>query len=148
MIKLVLKCHGNLFHNFAVFIDFRAFWFSLSYIYAIFFTLWVGVEYAHRIPACRMRRLKGCPKGSASVSVGLRRHPVYPVTGCWPKTLPTFSNLSCQVPTHPFLHMVQHVADWVAPFSRSKHSPPPPHKLLHIPRSPPPFSSFPYMHES
>ena len=28
----------------------------------------------------------------------------------------TFSNLSCQIPTQPLLHMVQHVADWVAPF--------------------------------
>ena len=32
-----------------------------------------GVEYAHHIPACPMRRLKGCPDGSASISVGLRR---------------------------------------------------------------------------
>ena len=27
-----------------------------------------GVEYAHRIPACRMRRLKGCPDSSATTA--------------------------------------------------------------------------------
>ena len=27
-----------------------------------------GVEYAHRFPACRMRRLKGCPDGSTSMT--------------------------------------------------------------------------------
>ena len=37
------------------------------------------------------------------------------------------------------LHMVQHVADWVAPFPCSQHSPPPPLKFLHIPPSPPPL---------
>ena len=26
-----------------------------------------------------------------------------------------FPNLSCPIPTQPFLHMVQHVADWVVP---------------------------------
>ena len=35
-------------------------------------------------------------------------------------------------------HMVQHVADWVAPFPRSQHSSPPPLELLHIRPSPPP----------
>ena len=35
-----------------------------------------GAEYAHRFPACRMRRLKACPDGSAFTSVGLRRPPV------------------------------------------------------------------------
>ena len=33
-------------------------------------------------------------------------------------------NISCQIPTQPLLHVVQHVADWVAPFPRSQHSPP------------------------
>ena len=37
--------------------------------------------------------------------------------------------------TQSLLHMVQHDADWIAPFPRSQHSPPPPHKLLHIPPS-------------
>ena len=31
-------------------------------------SLWVGVEYAHRIPACRMRRLNGCPDDIASTA--------------------------------------------------------------------------------
>ena len=70
-------------------------------------------EYAHRIPACR---LKWCPDGSATISVRLRRHPMYLLPGCRCKTLPTFSNLSCQIPTQPLLHMVQDIADWVAPF--------------------------------
>ena len=73
------------------------------------------VEYAHRIPACHMRRRKECPDGSASLTVGLRRHPVYPLPGCRLKTLPPFYNLSCQIPTQHLLHMVQHVADRVAP---------------------------------
>ena len=30
--------------------------------------------------------------------------------------MPPFSNLSCPIPTQPLLHMVQQVADWVAPF--------------------------------
>ena len=51
-------------------------------------------------------------------------------------------------PLNHFLNMVQHVADWVAPFPRSQHSPPSPHKLLHIPPSPPPSCSFTYVHES
>ena len=91
------------------------------------------VEYAHRLPACRMRRLKGCPYGSASTTwdyTGLlcnNRH----------KTLPPFSNVLCPIPTQPLLHMMQHVADWVAPFPRRQHSPPPPlkffHTALHLP---------------
>ena len=48
------------------------------------------VEYAHHFPACRMRRLKGCPDGSASMNVGLRRAPVYPLLGCRSETPPTF----------------------------------------------------------
>ena len=32
----------------------------------------------------------------------------------------TFSNLSCPIPIQPLLHMVQYVADWVAPFSSPK----------------------------
>ena len=28
-----------------------------------------------------------------------------------------FSNLSCPIPTQPFLHMMQQVADWAAPFA-------------------------------
>ena len=39
--------------------------------------------------------------------------------------------LSYTIPTQPLLHMVQHVADWVAPCPRSLHSPPP----LHTPPS-------------
>ena len=36
--------------------------------------------------------------------------------------------------------MVQHVADWIAPFPRSQHSPPPPPlKFFHTPPSPPPL---------
>ena len=38
--------------------------------------LWAGVEYAHRFTECCMRRLKGCPDGSASTSVRLRGPPV------------------------------------------------------------------------
>ena len=49
--------------------------------------------------------------------------------GCWPKTLPQFSNLSCQIPTQPLLHMVQNVTGWLAPFPRIRHSPPPPLKF-------------------
>ena len=65
-----------------------------------------GVEYAHRIPACRIGRLKGCPDGSASISAGLHRYPVYLLPGCRLKTLLKFSNFSCQIPTQPLLHMV------------------------------------------
>jgi len=54
------------------------------------------------------------------------------------------SRLGCVgIPTQPFLHMVQHVADWVAPFSRSQHSPPPPlKKYFHTPPSRPPLLPF------
>ena len=38
---------------------------------------------------------------------------------------------------------MQHVADWVAPFRRSQHSPSPPLKLFRTP-PPPPFSYSPY----
>jgi len=53
--------------------------------------------------------------------------------------LALFSNLSCLIPTQPLLHMVQHVADRVSPFLRSRHTSPPPLKFLHIPLSPPLF---------
>ena len=76
-----------------------------------------GLEYAYRFPACRMRRLKVCPDGSAFTawdyalllcylySIGWRdRYSQY----SW--ALPLFSSLSCPIPTQPLLHIVQHVA--------------------------------------
>ena len=92
-----------------------------------------------------MTRLNACPVGSASTSVGLRLPPVLPLQsrlkrlGCRPKTLPLFSNLSCPILTEPLLHIVQHVADWVAPFLRSQYFPyssPPIH----------PYSPFPLLY--
>ena len=56
-----------------------------------------------------------------------------------PKMLPTFSSLACPIPNEPLSHMVQHVADCVAPFPRSQHSPPPSLKSLYI--FPPPLLS-------
>ena len=47
----------------------------------------------------------------------------------------------------PFTHR-QHVAEWVAPFLRSQHSPLPPLKFIHAPPLPPRSSSPPYVHES
>ena len=107
-----------------------------------------GVEYTDRFPACRMRRLKECPNGSTNTAwdyVVLLCKLYRP--GCRSKTLPLFSNLSYPIPIHPLLHMVQHVANWVALFpgvsvplllpSNSSIL------LLHLP------SVFPsYMHES
>ena len=43
------------------------------------------------------------------------------------------------IPTQPHLHMVQHVADWVAPFPRSRHSPLPSLKFFHTPLHFPPL---------
>ena len=65
-----------------------------------------GIEYAHRFPASCMRRMKRCPDGSASTSVGLHWSPVQPLPGCRPKTLPTFPNLSCPIPSQPLLQML------------------------------------------
>ena len=48
--------------------------------------------------------------------------------------LPSFSNLSSPIRTQPLSHMV-HVADWVAPFLCSEHSPPPPLKFFNTPLS-------------
>ena len=79
--------------------------------------------------------------------VGLLGPPLEPLQsklkrpGCWPKTLSLLSNLSYPIPTQPLLHMVQHVADWVAPFLRSQHSPPPPLEFFHTPISPHPSPS-------
>ena len=56
-------------------------------------------------------------------------------------TLTPFSNLSFLTSTQSLLYMVQHVADWVAPFPRSQHSSLPPLKILHTPPSPPPSIS-------
>ena len=117
-----------------------------------------------RIPACRMSRLEMVSWWQHVYVVGLRWTAVLPVLCClsWrdrgslqlsissdrgPKTLPPFPNLSCPVPTQPLLHMVQHVADWVAPF-------PVVSNLLH--RQIPPYSPFtsplfappPYVHKS
>ena len=50
-----------------------------------------------------------------------------------------FSNLSCPISTQAFTHIVT-VADWVAPFPFSRHSPSPPIKSFHTPASPPPFA--------
>ena len=60
----------------------------MGYIILVISPCGWGVECANRIPAHRMKRLKGCPDDSASMSVGLRRHLVYPLPGCRPKTLP------------------------------------------------------------
>ena len=53
--------------------------------------------------------------------------------------LPLFLNLLCPIPIQAHLHMVQHVADWVAAFPRGQHSPPHPLKFsytpLHLPLS-------------
>ena len=83
-----------------------------------------GVKYAHCFPACRVRRLKRHPDGSASTTwdyAGLLYN-LYLDAGQKRCHVP-FSNLSCPIPTQPLLHMVQHVADWVVPFPRSQHSP-------------------------
>ena len=81
-------------------------------------------------------------------SVGLCRPPVLILPGCWLKTLPPFSNLSCQIPIQHLLHMVQCVADWLAPFPRSQHFPTPPLIFFYTPPSPPPCPSSPYVHQS
>ena len=83
--------------------------------------------------------------------------------GILTQILPTISNISCPISTQPLLHLVQHVADWVASFPISQYSHPP---SLQIPsyspftshflpyQLPPPFSftsplSFlPYVHEN
>ena len=90
-----------------------------------------GVEYDHRFSACRTKRLTGCPNGSV-LQRGTMPTLMYPRPGCRPKTLPPFSNLSCPIPYQTLLHMVQHVADWVAPIPRSHHSPLSTLKFLHI----------------
>ena len=73
------------------------------------------VEYAHNFHVCRMRWLKRCTDGNAWQSSE-------ETAGCWPKTLPLFSNLSCSFLTQPLLNMVQHVADCVVLFPRCEHS--------------------------
>ena len=52
-------------------------------------------------------------------------------TGMPAQNAATISNLSCPIPTQPFLPMVQHVDDWVAAFPRSQHFPHPSHKFLY-----------------
>ena len=69
-------------------------------------------------------------------------------TGMPVQNAATFSNLSCQITSKPILHMVQNVADWIAPFSRSLHSPPPPLKFFSTPPSPLSSPSLPDVHES
>ena len=54
-----------------------------------------GVEYAHRFPVCRVRRLKEGSDGSVSTA--------------W-----DYAGLPS--PLNSLLHVVQHVPDWVAPF--------------------------------
>ena len=65
-----------------------------------------------------------------------------------PKTLPPFSKLSCPIPNQPLLHMVQHVADRVAPFSGCQYAAPPPLKFVNTLLSPPSSNSLPYVNES
>ena len=108
----------------------------------------MGSSHAHHFPARRMRRLKRCPDGSASpawdnagllcklYSLGWRD------LNCH-KILPLFSNLSFLIPSQRLIHMVQHVADWVAPFPRRQHYPPPPLKYFYTLLPPPPSSSPP-----
>ena len=57
------------------------------------------------------------------------------------KTLPLFPNLSCPIPSslNPLFPMLRHLADWVAPFHRSRNSYSLPLKFLHTPSSPPPL---------
>ena len=62
----------------------------------------------------------------------------FDLNGVWSHS----QHLSCPIPTLPFLHMMQLIADWVAPFPWSRHSPPP-LKFFHTPPSPLP--SYYYM---
>ena len=55
------------------------------------------------------------------------------------QTATAILKLLVSYPHSPLLDMVQHVGDWVAPFSRNQHSPPPPLKLFHIPTTHPPL---------
>ena len=86
-----------------------------------------------------MRRLKGCPDDSASTAWDYAGFPCNLYQGCRPKTLPSFSNLSCQISTQSHLHMVQHDSDWVASFPCSQHTPNPPLKFLNTPLHLPPL---------
>ena len=71
--------------------------------------------------------------------------PVKPLQGCRPNTLPTFLSLSCPISIQSLLHMVQHVADWVASFPHGQHSLPLSLKFLHTPPLTPPSPSLPYL---
>ena len=52
------------------------------------------------------------------------------------------------ISTQPLSHMVQHVADWVAPLPCSQHSPSPPLKFFHTPPSPSPSFFTHNVHEN
>ena len=108
--------------------------------------LWV-FPCVNRFPASRMMRLKECSDSNAST--------VWDYAGLMcvnnssrdrdagPKALPFFSNLYFPICGQHFFDMVQNVADWVAPFPCSQHSPPSPLKFFHTlpspPTSPPPL---------
>jgi len=65
------------------------------------------------------------------------------------KTLPLFSNLLCPISSLliQLFYVMRHIADWITPFHRSRHSFSLPLKFLHTPSSPPPSPS-PYMRHS
>ena len=98
-------------------------------------------EWGGRIcPDSRMRWLKGCPDGSRSTAT-----PASCVTSTIhaEKTgMPARNAGTILKPLVPNPHSTLFThADWVASFSRSQHSHPPPLKVFHTPPSPPPSSS-------
>ena len=103
--------------------------------------------------ACRMRQLKGnWSRRQRVYGVGQHLPPVLPLQSTVGETVDVvskccnFSHTShAQSPSHS---MVQHLADWGAPFPLSQHPNPPPHlpfKFLYSPSSPQPS---PYMHQN
>ena len=105
--------------------------------------IWVRHRICLPFPCVSYETTKRVSQWQQVYGVGLRRPPVQPLQsrlkrpGCQPKTLPLFSNLSSLIPTQPLLNMVQYVADWIALFCRSQHSPPSPLKFFHTSHSPP-----------
>ena len=127
-------------------------WGQTPTVLTIFPHMGRGVEYMHRFPACRMRRQKRCPDGSASTawdyagllcslySLGWRYQDADPKRCHYSQTSHAHSKL--------FLHMEQHVADWVPPFPHTQHSPPFVQILPFSPFTSPPSSSSFYMYEN
>ena len=99
-------------------------------------------SYAHRIPACRMRRLKGCPDGNASTAWDYADLLCNHYRDADSKCCRYSYTSRAQSPLKHFLHIVQHVADWVVLFSRSQHFPSSSLKFIHTNPSPHPLLSF------